>query len=165
MARNEPLRNSAIAAALEQGLARRNYGDIEALLVRSGGLPGPRPNWGLAWAFAGAVAAAGNRADGLVAELLAIDASRAPARSAVEFLPAVGAFCVASRALAAPALDPELDGLMALAEDTRHLVREAVVLALVQIGVERSDDLLASLEPWIQQYLPAATALTAIATR
>jgi hypothetical protein len=136
-----------------------------SLLVRVGGLPGPRPNWRLGWAFAHSVAAARCRADGLVADLVAMDDRRAPPRSALEFLPVVGAFCLAARALAAPSLGPELDRLASMAEDPRHLVREAVVLALVELGSERSLELVPLLGGWMEAYLPAAVALTALASR
>jgi hypothetical protein len=111
------------------------------------------------------VADAGRRADPLVAELVAMDERRAPPRSTMEFLPLVGAFCLASRALAAPALEPELDRLRLMAEDPRHLVREGVVLALVAIGGERSDELVAAFASWMAMYLPASVALTALATK
>jgi hypothetical protein len=165
LAHNEILRNPAITAALEQGLAHRNFDELRSLLVRMGGLPSPRPNWRLAWAFAGVVAAAGSRADPVVAELLAMNEQRAPPRSAQEFLPLVGVFCLASRALAASSMERNLDDLLATADDSRHLVREAIVLALVEIGGQRSEELVELLERWMRQYLPAAVALTALSTR
>ena len=163
--RADPLRNPAIASALEQALAGRSHAEVHAQLARAGGLPGPRPNWRLAWAFARAVADAGSRADALVADLVAMDERRAPVRTALEFIPLVGAFCLAARALAAPALTPELDRLMLMAEDPRHLVREGVVLALVEIGGERSDELVTALASWTAMYLPASVALAALATK
>jgi len=165
LARSDPLRNSAIASALEVALAHRTHEALWSVLVRAGGLPGPRPNWGLAWAFAGVVAGAGSRADALVAELCAMNARRAPPRSALEFLPVVGAFCVAARALAARGLGPELDRLSVMAEDPRHLVRDGVVLALVEIGRDRPEELVAALGAWMQAYLPAAVALAALSSR
>ena len=165
MPRIEPLRNAAIASALEQALVRAKHDELGALLVRAGGLPGPRPNWRLAWAFAHSVAAAHGRADALVADLVAMDSRRAPPRSALEFLPVVGVFCVAARALVAPSLGPELDRLASMAEDPRHLVREAVVLALVELASERSEELVPLLGAWMAAYLPAAVALTALSAR
>jgi hypothetical protein len=101
----------------------------------------------------------------LVAELVAMNAQRAPPRSALEFLPMVGAFCLAARALAAPVLGPELDRLLVMAEDPRHLVREGVVLALVEIGCDRAEELALAIGGWMQTYLPAAVALTALSAR
>jgi hypothetical protein len=163
--RTDPLRNAAIVSALEQALAGRSQAELHAQLARAGGLPGPRPNWGLAWAVARAVADAGSRANTVVADLVAMNDRRAPARSALEFLPLVGAFCLASRALAKPALGPELDRLLSMADDPRHLVREGIALALIEIGSERSEELVASLELWTKAYLPAAVALAALAAR
>ncbi|HEX9406710.1 MAG TPA: hypothetical protein VF975_05290, partial [Thermoanaerobaculia bacterium] len=86
MLRGEPIRNPALVAEIESAVARRSYRDLFARLCRSSGLPGPRPNHKLAWAVGEAIAKHARRADALVAELCSIDAERAPAKSAAEFL-------------------------------------------------------------------------------
>ena len=98
------------------------------------GLPGPRANAQLAWAVGSALASEGARADALVAELVAIDAQRAPAGNAAEFLPVVAAFALVARYLAGYRPGPTLEQLRVLAEDTRHLVRSGVVQALEILG-------------------------------
>src|SRR5437899_11691816 len=90
------LRNAAIATELERAIAVGVHGPFFAVLCRFSGLPGPRANDNLAWAVAQTIAAHGSRADRLVRELCATDA-RTSGRGTVEFLPIVGAFCLAAR--------------------------------------------------------------------
>jgi len=158
------IRNRALAAELETALARRNYAALFALLRRLSGLPGPRANDQLAWAVGEEVARAGSRGDGLISELCAMNASRAPAGTDGEFLPIVGAACIGARLAVAP--DAELvERLRDLAEDSRHRVREGVCRALVEASRARGDELADRLSAWTDSYLGAAVVLEALTAR
>jgi hypothetical protein len=158
------LRNRALAAELETAVARRNYTALFNLLCRLSGLPGPRANDALAWAFGEEVARAGTRADDLVRELCAMNPARAPAGTDSEFLPMAGAACIGARLALSP--DAELMGrLRLLAEDPRHLVRDGVCRALIEASRVRGDDLAERLSAWTDGYLGAAVALEALTAR
>ena len=158
------IRNRALLDELENALARRNHAPLFALLRRLSGLPGPRANDALAWAFGEEVARAWSRADVLVRELCAMSPARAPAGTDSEFLPVAGAACIAARLAAGP--DPDLlDRLRLLAEDPRHLVRDGVCHALVEASRARSDALADELSAWADSYLGAAVALEALTAR
>ncbi|HEX9296871.1 MAG TPA: hypothetical protein VF881_13595 [Polyangiaceae bacterium] len=165
MLRGEPIRNPALVAEIESAVARRSYRDLFARLCRSSGLPGPRPNHKLAWAVGEAIAKHARRADALVAELCSIDAERAPAKSAAEFLSIVGAYSLAARFLAGIEADAALVQLRTLAEDARHLVRTAVGMALDEIAALRGEELVARLATWTDGYLAAAVAVEALGSR
>jgi hypothetical protein len=155
------LRNPAVAVEIDKAIARRSYGDLFVLLRRLSGLPGPRANEKLAWAIAREIASRGVKADALVAELGRAGRGRVLETGSAEFLPIVGAFCLASRAGAA---EPRLTALRELAEDPRHLVRESVVTALAEMSCA-SDDLVAQLGAWTDGYLSASVVLDAITAR
>ena len=158
------IRNPALAAELQTALARRSYAALFALLRRLSGLPGPRANDQLAWAFGEEVARAGANGDELIGELCAMSASRAPAGTDGEFLPMVGAACIGARLSAQP--DAELvERLRVLAEDPRHRVREGVCRALVEASRKQSDALADLLSAWTDGYLGAAVVLEALTTR
>ncbi|HMI88255.1 MAG TPA: hypothetical protein VK550_29425 [Polyangiaceae bacterium] len=158
------LRNRALAAELETAVARRSYTALFAMLRRLSGLPGPRANDLLAWAFGEEVARAGARADDLIAELCAMSPARAPAGTDSEFLPVVGAACIGARLVEGPNV-MLLDQLRLLAEDPRHLVREGVCRALVEASRARSDGFADDLSAWTDGYLGAAVALEALTVR
>jgi hypothetical protein len=158
------LRNRALVAELETALARRNYSALFALLCRLSGLPGPRANDALAWAFGEEVARAGARADHLIRELCAMNAARAPAGGDTEFLPIVGAACIGARLAERPSAEL-MDQLRLLAEDPRHRVRDGVCRALVQASRTSGDELAEQLSAWTDGYLSAAVALEALTTR
>jgi len=159
------LRNPAIAKELEKAVARRTYSELFTLLRRFSGLPGPCPNEKLGWAVANAVAAYGSRADGLVAELCSVGRGRVPEKGTAEFLPIVGAFCLAARFSSGADAESVLGGLRALAEDPRHLVRESVVTALGEMTHRARDELVELLGNWTDGYLSASVALDAMTTR
>src|SRR5579859_3557513 len=156
------LRNPAIQAELERAIATGSHGALFALLARHSGLPGPRPNDKLGWAGGQAIAAHGSRPDALVRDL----GAEANGRGTAEFFPIVGAYCLAARfAAGAAASDVVLAELRPLAEDSRHLVREGVVRALVEMGRTASDALVGDLATWTDGYLSASSALLAIGAR
>jgi hypothetical protein len=163
--RGEPIRNPALVAEIESAVARCSYRDLFAHLCRLSGLPGPRTNHKLAWAVALQIAKYGRRADALVAELCSMNAERAPAKSAAEFLPIVGAYSLAARFLAAIEGDGALAQLRSLAEDARHLVRTAAGAALEEIARVRGDELASRLASWMDGYLAAAVAIDALTSR
>src|SRR5262245_27037292 len=153
------LRNPAIATELEKAVARRSYSDLFTLLRRFSGLPGPNPNEKLAWAVAHAVAAYGSRAEGLVAELCSVGRGRVPEKGTAEFLPIVGAFCLAARFSSGADTESVLGALRALAEDPRHLVRKSVVTALGEMTHREREVLVELLGTWTDGYLSASVAL------
>jgi hypothetical protein len=56
-----------------------------------------------------------------------------------------------------------LANLRALAEDSRHAVRDAVVFALCELA--KADSMVSDLESWTDGYLPAAVAIEALTAR
>jgi hypothetical protein len=152
---------AALASALSTGDAR----PLLAVLCRFSGLPGPRPNDGLALAVGRSLAEAGESADRIVDKLCSVDAQSAPAGTVMEYLPIVGAFCQAGRYEAGSNREAALAGLRNLAEDPRHAVRDAVIRALLEMTRTAGDELLASLGQWTDGYLSAAVALGALANR
>ncbi len=94
-----------------------------------------------------------------------MDAERAPAKSAAEFLPIVGAYSLVARCRADMAAASEFSRLRALAEDGRYLVRDGVRLALEGIAADRGDEFAARLADWTNGYLAAAVAIEALASR
>jgi hypothetical protein len=157
------LRNPAILAELDRAIATGSHGALFALLARHSGLPGPRPNDKLGWAMAHAIAAQGSRADALVRDLCSV---RQGDRGTGEFFPIVGAYCLAARlAAGVVGANEALAALRPLAEDPRHLVRESVVRALVEMGRAAGDGLVESLAAWTDGYLSASSALLAIGAR
>jgi hypothetical protein len=157
------LRNAAIASELDRAIARGSHAELFALLRRFSGLPAPRANEKLAWGVAHAVGAFGPRADALVRDLCT--PARDPEKGTAEFLPIVGAFCVAVRFASGARADAALRDLRPLAEDARHLVRAGVVAALVEMGRSAGDELTSALAEWTDGYLSASVALEAMATR
>jgi hypothetical protein len=108
---------------------------------------------------------AGEPARGVVANLCAVNAQQAPAGTVMEYLPMVGAFCLAARYAAGKRRDDTLDQLRSLAEDSRHAVRDAVVRALGEMSRDAADDLIIALGRWTDGYLSASVSLSALAHR
>jgi hypothetical protein len=169
------LRNAAIAAELERAIARGSHLDLFALLRRFSGLPAPHANEKLAWGVAHAVGAYGARADALVRDLCAT--GRVAEKGTAEFLPIVGAFCLAVRFMSAGApkaasgcasgasAEAVLRDLRPLSEDSRHLVRAGAVAALAEMGRAAGLPLVEALAEWTDGYLSASVALEAMSTR
>jgi hypothetical protein len=157
------LRNAAIAAAVDRAVARGSHAELFALLRRFSGLPGPRANEKLAWGVAHAVGGFGPRGDALVRDLCT--PARDPEKGTAEFLPIVGAFCLAVRFASGASAETVLRDLRPLSEDSRHLVRAGVVAALGEMGRTAGDELAAALAAWTDGYLSAAVALEAMAVR
>lgn len=162
MGRSDHVPTPAIAAAIDDAVAR---GDrrIFDLLCRHSGLPGPRPNLALALSAGRHIASLGRGADALVADLCSFDIRRAPPGSTTEILPIVAAMALCSRYVAGDRPAEALAGLRALAEDSRHAVRDAVVFALCELAA--GDAMVSDLEAWTDGYLPAAVAIEALTTR
>jgi hypothetical protein len=164
LSRSEPLRNPALIAELEVAVTHRRYDALYSLLCRLSGLPGPRVNEGFATVFGEAVAKLGPRADILVRELCSIGPTRALAGTDAEFLPIAGVFCLAARLRADPNAKT-MSELRLLAEDPRHLVRESVCHALVDVSRDRADALADLLAAWTDGYLGATVVIEALTTR
>jgi hypothetical protein len=164
LSRPEPLRNRALVTELDNALTRRRYDALFAMLRRLSGLPGPRSNDALASAFAEEVARRGAPGEDLVRRLCAVTESHAPPGTDGEFLPMVGAACLAAQ-LAASGDFAALTPLRDLADDARHRVREAVVRALLHVSRARGDELADRLSTWTDGYLGAAVTLEALTER
>ncbi len=126
----EGFRNEALRAALAAALGGKR-GDLEALLMRYGGLPGPLPNFKLATAFGVEISAVSSGVERLLTalgdDLAAADTPRA-------FLPVAAAFGWA--ALIREGRDVEA-GWRALAEigaDERKPLRLGVLHALRELS-------------------------------
>lgn len=159
---NAALRSEAVIKALSAALSSEDR-HLFALLVRLGDLPGPRPNADLAAAFASALAETGVKGEKLLRELLSFDEHRAAGTSGEAYLPYVAAYVLAARI--ARDYDPRgsWDTLEALAGDTRKVVRDGVVGAL--IGLAPREDLAARFVSWTDGFLQAAVAIEALADR
>jgi hypothetical protein len=107
----------------------------------------------------------GGSSVGIVSKLCAVNATSAPAGTVMEYLPMVGAFCLAARYVAEAERAATLETLRGLSEDPRHAVRDAVVRALLEMSRAASDDLLERLGLWTDGYLSASVALSALASR
>lgn len=155
-------KNEALGAALEdavRGAPRKLYD----LLTRVSGLPGPRPNLGVALAFANECATRGALADALVSEMASLDADRTPGDTELEILPMCGVLALGARgATDDRALRRSLSKLHDLADDLRFRVREAVPMALARIGEARGDALVPELAPWMDGFFHATAVLLAL---
>ena len=150
---DHPLRSARIEAALERALAGAPS-ELLALLDRSSGLPGPRPNLDLARSAGAAIARGGARSAGVIAALCA---------SQGDYHPIVAAQALAARHLAG---DRGAGGaLQELAGDSRQVVRAGVVEALRTVLAARGDAAVVELSAWTDGYLQAHVALEAISER
>lgn len=165
MQRAEPLRNPAVTAAIASAVSSGDARPLFAVLCRFSGLPGPRPNDGLALAVGRSLADAGASANPIVAKLCSVDERSAPAGTVMEYLPIVGAFCQAARYDAGAHREAALADMRNLAEDPRHAVRDAVMRALLEMSRAAGDELVVSLGQWTDGYLSAAVALATLANR
>src|SRR5260370_3886446 len=156
------LRNPAIQSELERAVATGSHAGFFSLLARFSGLPGPQPNDKLGWAVAGAVAAHGTRADALVRDLCAV--GRVAARGTGEFLPIVGAYCLAARFISGADAADVLAALPPLAADSRHLLPRGVVRALAEMGRARGDGLVETMAVLTAGALSAPAPLPPIRT-
>jgi hypothetical protein len=154
------VRSERLAAAIDRALAG-DEGELNELLRRGSGLPGPRPNYELARAVGATLASHGGRADRPIDAL---------GRSEEEFLRVVLAFTLVARSVghdraSRARAERALADLQTLAEDPRHVVRAGIVEALrdrlASMGAPAVDDLAA----WTDGYLHAHIALEALADR
>lgn len=135
---------------------------FEDLLLRRGGLPGPRPNHKLAVAAARALLAQGEAGRRYLDALRGLDERAAPAGSAYPFLTIVGIVALAyptDEALHGDAVDR----LHAHAEDSRREVRDAVRFALQLCLQKRPREVLERVQRWSDGYLHAEVMLRALA--
>ncbi len=162
---------TAMSKAIEKavrGPSTEGRAPLVALLCRGSNLPGPRINETLAEAFAAECASRGKETDALVAWLITLDPDAAPgggsgpygAGSELEFLPVCGVYAAGARA----ARDESCRwAMLALihdaAEDLRFRVRDAVPLALEQIGSRGGDALAIAVVDWMDGYFHAAAVL------
>lgn len=141
--------------------------EVAQLLTAESGLPGPRGNLELAWAFAQAVSESPEPAAWLptLYEWAAIDAEQAPTGDPREFLP----FCAVvsfgalyrSHVCALPCSQPcscpywpaqsayLLEAIRRAAEDPRWRMREAAAMALQRLGEESPQELSRILGDWL----------------
>lgn len=157
----EPIRNAELSAALNLA-GKGQYGALYEVLSRLSGLPGPRPNVGLAEAVGAHLAAAGPSADRIVSAL-AKPAAQAATSPTGTFLPMCAAMAFAYQYLAGQSR--ALAALEGLADDERREVRDGVVRALLVIGRGRPVELVDAIEGWMATFMPAAVAVEAIADR
>src|SRR5271169_4731843 len=136
---------------LDDAIARALGGDardLYALLARGSGLPGERVNLALAKAFAG-VCASDPRAPKLASTMASLSADEAPGGSPLEILPLSGVLaagaCMASQPKSRSAM---LALIQDACEDLRFRVRDAVPIALADVGTREGAALLSDLEPF-----------------
>jgi hypothetical protein len=150
--------------AVEQACAGKCT-SLYTFLERHGALPGPRPNFKLAVAAAGALVAKGARGLNVLRQLQLMTPSVAAANTSSEYLPVVGVVgvgCQAARG-ASETIANVLLALQPFAEDPRTHVRGAVLHALREVLDAHTDDAVESLKSWTDGYLQACAALDAMA--
>ena len=138
---------------------------LRDLLLRRGGLPGPRPNMKLATDAAHALAAQKDHGSQLIRRWATMNAADAPAGTSLPILPMVGAIglgALATRANNHASLHSMLMELHDLADDDRREVRDAVVAALVLCLEQRMEPTLQAVQAWFDGYLHAAAVLVAV---
>ncbi len=138
---------------------------LRELLLRRGGLPGPRPNLKLAVAAAQALASEGDEGRRLIDELRAMGDNEAPTGSAFPILPMVGVLglgVVAARSQDEDHVRLTLRTLHDHADDGRREVRDAVVAALGLALKAQPQRTLEGLEGWLDGYFHAELMLQAL---
>lgn len=152
-----------ISHALDEAIAGRTATLFE-LLARGSRLPGPRPNDGLADAFAQACRGRGTPCDRVAIGMARLSVEEAPGATALEFLPMCGVLAIGARAAGDPTRRESLVAeLHAHADDLRFRVRGAVVSALASVGRAAGDELVAAAAGWMDGYFHAAAVLEALA--
>ncbi len=150
---------------LDDAIARALGGDtreLYALLSRGSGLPGERANLPLARAFASACAS-DPRGSELATRMVRLSADEGPGGSPLEMIPLCGVLAAGACAIAQPRLKGAMLALIHDAcDDLRFRVRDAVPLALAQMGAREGRALLADLEPFLEGYHHAAAVLGAL---
>jgi hypothetical protein len=150
---------------LVRNACRGSDAPLRELLLRRGGLPGPRPNFKLAVSVAAALVAEGQVGRKVIDEMRAINDNDAPAGSAYPILPIVGILglgCAAAKADDTAQQQQLLDTLQEHAEDSRREIRDAVAVALGIPLTERPSDTLEGLANWSDGYFHAELMLRAV---
>jgi hypothetical protein len=151
-----------LSRALIEAIAGRHQALFD-LLKRGSRLPGTRANDELADAFAHACRARGRPADAVALAMARLTADEAPGATALEFLPVCGVTAVGARAAFDETVRTQLLAeLHEHADDLRFRVRDAVVLALAQVGAACGAPLVDDVRPWMDGYFHAAAVLKAI---
>jgi hypothetical protein len=145
---SDGFRNEALHAALRAAL-RGDRAELDALLMRHGGLPGPSPNVKLAQAFGVEFAALPAASDELLRQLAD---EAAPATSPRAFLPIAAAYGWLQRTRDARSADAAWNALAELAADSRRPVRFGVQQALLELESreQTSGALLERAVEWLQ---------------
>jgi hypothetical protein len=126
---SDGFRNEALLTALRAAV-RGQRADLDALLMRHGGLPGPAPNIKLAQAFGVEFAALPGASDDLLRQLAD---EPAPATSPRAFLPIAATYGWLQRTRDARSADAAWSALAELAADSRRPVRVGVQQALLEL--------------------------------
>lgn len=138
--------------------------EIETLLMRESGLPGPRANLELAAAFADIVTDSASAT--WIPRLLrwaCLHADQAPTNHPREFLPFVAVQCLGAVYPTHPPSRKRIETAMRQgANDPRWRMREACAFGLQRIGLAQPEDLLAILRDWMTS--PSLLDLRAILT-
>ncbi len=138
---------------------------LNKLLLRRGGIPGPRPNQKLALTVARSLFAQGSKGQARLCAMRRLDKGSAPSGSAYPILPMVGVLGLGCEACAAKARDERiavLDKLQQHADDPRREVRMAVEQALGLCLKEHPIDTMEGLQSWMDGYFHAELVLRAI---
>ncbi len=150
---------------LDEAITRALGGDtrdLYALLARGSGLPGERVNLALAKAFA-SVCASDPRGPKLAVTMASLSADEAPGGSPLEILPLSGVLAAGACMVAQPKSRAEMLAVIQDAcEDLRFRVRDAVPIALADVGAREGGALLSDLEPFFEGYFHTAAVLTAL---
>lgn len=152
-------------AALVASAAQGSRAPLYAHLARGSRLPGVRPNMDLAREVAQRIAGLGAPAEALALEMAGLGADVAQGGTAREFLPVCGVLALGALAAASDtrARVRPMDALHDAAEDLRFRVRDAVPLAVAEVGSKHPEWTLARLAGWMDGFFHAAAALRAAA--
>jgi hypothetical protein len=137
--------------------------DLVALLSRGSGLPGQTANLALARVFADACGMS-QGGPALARRMASMSGDEAPGGSPLEMIPLCGVLAAGACAVHQPASRADMLAVIHDAcDDVRFRVRDAVPVALGQMGTHEGDALLPDLEPFLEGYFHAAAVLIALA--
>lgn len=155
-------------ASVEELVRNAWEGETKALielLLRRGGLPGPRPNIKLALSAAQGLAGGGEKGHGVLDAWRLMGEAEAPVGTAYPILPMVGVLgygFIASRASCSDEFERALATLHQHADDNRREVRQAVVTSLTIAMQGQSHPTLEALHGWTDGYFHAEVMLQAL---
>jgi len=162
----EENQGTVLEQRLDDAIKKKDATALCDELCRRSGLPGPRANTDLVWAFGELCGLRGAKSDPLIRSLMMLEADEAPGGSPLEILPMCGVAAATQRAAHdAKARSWALPLLHDACEDLRYRVRETVADGLGKLGARMGDVLVHQTAAWTDGYFHAATVVQALGVR